>query len=62
MATTSYLNVGTYTVTVTALLYQPSPNLLHKTTSTTFTLTVLNDCDETSLIDKTFNNMSVKVT
>jgi hypothetical protein len=29
--------------------------------STTFKLTVLNDCDSTILIDKTFNNMSVKV-
>jgi len=61
MITTSYADVGVYTVTITAKLFRPTPYVMSNQVSTTFTLTVLNDCDSTILIDKTFNNMSAKV-
>jgi hypothetical protein len=61
MSTTAYADVGVYTITITASLYKPSPYAVMNTVSTSFTLNVLNDCDSTTLIDKTFNNMQVKV-
>jgi hypothetical protein len=44
-----------------ASIPQPSDASGVKTVSTSFDLDLIRECDTTALVDKTFNNMSVKV-
>ena len=51
--------IGVYTITVTASIPQPPSG--SKTTTQTFVLTVIPDCDFTSLTSRSISNMSAKV-
>jgi hypothetical protein len=50
-------HVGVYTVTITATLPQPAPNIA----TSSFTLTVIPECSLTSLQSRSINDMTVRI-
>ena len=55
------MDVGVYTITTTATLQMEPYNNLNLSQSYSFTLTVLHDCVNTVLIDKTIISMTTQV-
>ena len=55
------MDVGVYTITTTATLQMEPYNNLYPSQSYSFTLTVLHDCVNTFLIDKTIISMTTQV-
>ena len=55
------MDVGVYTITTTATLQMEPYNNLNPSQSYSFTLTVLHDCVNTVLTDKTIISMTTQV-